>query len=325
MQARGGRPLGGRIVGGLLLLFMIVILGGLAYLRSWPPIVLVMSPSMEPAIETGAVVLLRHLENPPRVGDVVAIPVPDQARANGYPDEVLHRVIEVTQDGLVRTKGDNMQNPDPFAVPLSSVDKRAVVVVPGAGRMIAFLASPYGLLWLASGVLLFAFAPFFDSHRRLVAAVEEYGYHLTSHTQIVRSMSTASQHLAATVVGLRSGLANTPDPGGKSRSRAVALEPGLLSSPHVGSHPEPRTAARSEPVVGGAEDGTGASTPTAPEPSSPPDTARRETVSALSQRVAPTPLRGVIADQHRNRLTLGLFADRRRRRGGRHRASSRRA
>jgi signal peptidase I len=177
---------------------MVVVFGGLLFLRAWPPIVVVMSSSMEPAIDTGSIVLMRHIDDPPKVGDVVAVPVPAEAQADGYPSEVLHRVIEITEDGLVRTQGDNLDKPDPFAVPVSSVTKRAVTVIPGAGQMIAFLFSPYGLLWMAAGVLMLVVMPFFDGQRELKLAVTEYGYHLRSHTQILQSMSIASQELAAT-------------------------------------------------------------------------------------------------------------------------------
>ncbi len=189
---------------------MVVVFGGLLFLRAWPPIVIVMSSSMEPAIDTGSIVLMRHIDDSPNVGDVVAVPVPAEAQADGYPSEVLHRVIEITEDGLVRTQGDNLDKPDPFAVPVSSVSKRAVTVIPGAGQMIGFLFSPYGLLWMAAGVLLLIVMPFFDGQRELKLAVTEYGYHLRSHTQILQSMSAASQDLAATTEKFRETI--DPDP-----------------------------------------------------------------------------------------------------------------
>ena len=186
---------------------MVVVFGGLLYLQAWPPIVVVMSSSMEPTIDTGAIVIMKHLNGLPKVGDVVAVPVPAEARADGYPEEVLHRVIEVTEDRLVRTQGDNLDKPDPFAVPTSAVTEQVITVIPGAGEFIAFMFSPYGLLWMAAGVFLFVIMPFFDSHRELKVAISEYGYHLRSHTQILQSMSVASQELAATTEQLRETLA----------------------------------------------------------------------------------------------------------------------
>ncbi len=207
-----GRRSGGRIAGVITTVVMVVVFGGLLFLRAWPPIVVVMSSSMEPAIDTGAIVLMRHIDDSPKVGDVVAVPVPAEAQADGYPSEVLHRVIEITEDGLVRTQGDNLDKPDPFAVPVSSVTKRAVTVVPGAGQLIAFLFSPYGILWMAAGVLLLVVTPFFDGQRELKLAVTEYGYHLRSHTEILQSMSAASQDLAATTEKFRESIGtDTPD------------------------------------------------------------------------------------------------------------------
>ena len=192
---------------------MVVALGGLLYLRAWPPIVVVMSSSMEPAIDTGSIVLLKHVDGAPEVGDVVTVPVPAEAQADGYPTEVLHRVIEITEDGLVRTQGDNLDKPDPFAVPVSAVTERAVTVIPGAGQLVAFLFSPYGIMWMAAGVFLLVVMPFFDGQRELKLAISEYGYHLRSHTQILQSMSLASQDLAATTELFRESVATDTQEG----------------------------------------------------------------------------------------------------------------
>ncbi len=205
MKVRG-RRLGSRIATTLMTVVAGVVFGGFLYLQAWPPIVVVMSSSMEPAIETGAIVLMRHVEGSPQVGDIVSVPVPAEAREDGYPKEVLHRVIEITEDGLLRTQGDNLDKPDPFAVPATAVTKRVVAVIPGAGELVAFMFSPYGLLWIAAGLILFIIMPFFDGQRELKLAVSEYGYHLRSHTQILQSMSVASQELAATTELLRESL-----------------------------------------------------------------------------------------------------------------------
>ncbi len=73
---------------------------GLAYLQTWPPLATVMSGSMAPTIDTGDVVLLKRLERPARVGDIVSIPVPDEARSRfGYPPVVIHRIVAIDADG----------------------------------------------------------------------------------------------------------------------------------------------------------------------------------------------------------------------------------
>ena len=224
-RVRGLRA-GSRIAAAFMTVVVVVLFGGLLYLQAFPPIVIVMSASMEPAIDTGAIVLMKRVEAP-RVGDVVPVPVPAQAQEIGYPEEVLHRVIEITEDGLILTKGDNLDKPDPFAVPASAVNKRVVAVLPGAGQLLAFLFSPYGLLWIAVGIILFVVMPFFDGQRELKQAVSEYGYHLRSHTQILQSMSIASQELAATAERLResldAGSVGTAHPASRAPATAVDL------------------------------------------------------------------------------------------------------
>lgn len=42
---------------------------------------------------------------------------------------------------------------------------RVVLTVPQAGRLLGFFVSPFGLLWLAMGVLLLVVLPFYDLHR----------------------------------------------------------------------------------------------------------------------------------------------------------------
>jgi signal peptidase I len=166
-----------------------------------------MSASMEPAIDTGDLVVVGATGGSPEIGDVVAVPVPAEIQERlRYPEEVIHRVVEITDDGLVRTQGDNLPEPDPFGVPVSSVKTRVITVVPGAGRILAFATSPYGLAWLLAGLVLFGVMPFFDSQRELHGAVAEYGYHLRSHTAILKSMSEASQELSDTVVELRKAI-----------------------------------------------------------------------------------------------------------------------
>src|SRR5947209_941177 len=136
----------------------------LVWLGTWPPIATVMSGSMAPHINTGDVVLLGRIGTP-RVGDVVAVSVPDAARKRyGYPPEVIHRVIRIA-GGRLQTKGDALHSPDPFTVPVNSVRAHVVFTLPAAGRVFAFLESPLGLLWLAIGGVLLVGMPLVEQRR----------------------------------------------------------------------------------------------------------------------------------------------------------------
>ena len=155
---RWGRLLAGALVAAVLL--------GLAFLGTWPPLATVMSGSMAPTIDTGDVVLLKRLDRPARVGDIVSVSVPDEARTRfGYPPVVIHRIVAIGRDGAITTKGDAHLTPDPFTVPGTAVTTRVVAHVPAAGRIVAFLGSTLGLLWLAVGGALLLGLPLLDRYR----------------------------------------------------------------------------------------------------------------------------------------------------------------
>ncbi len=147
-------------------LVLALAVGGLGGLRVWPPFAVVMSGSMAPTINTGDLIVLERLRAPARIGEVVAVDVPDAARARyGYPPVVIHRVHTITPDGQIRTKGDARPQPDPFTVPRTAVDTKVIARIPSGGRVLAFFHSAPGLLWLAFGGLLFLGLPLLEHQR----------------------------------------------------------------------------------------------------------------------------------------------------------------
>jgi signal peptidase I len=133
-----------------------------------------MSASMTPTIRTGDVVLLGHLDRPPRVGDVIAVSVPDAARTRyGYPAVVIHRVVRIAPGGDIVTKGDARPKPDPFTVRRGAVTARVVATIPAGGQVIAFLTSGLGLVWIAGGVLLLVVLPLAERRRDARAEDQE--------------------------------------------------------------------------------------------------------------------------------------------------------
>jgi signal peptidase I len=157
--------------------------GGLAELRVWPPLATVMSASMAPTINTGDIVVFKRIDGAAQVGDIVAVTVPDEARSRyGYPPRVIHRVMRIRSSGTVVTKGDARAEADPFTVPRTALTTKVVGTVPAAGRMIAFLTSGLGLLWIGLGALLFGAVPLIERQRaqqqRDVDSAEELHDHL---------------------------------------------------------------------------------------------------------------------------------------------------
>ena len=157
---------------------LLAVAAALGYLKTWPPLATVMSASMAPTINTGDIVVLKRLDAPAAINQVVMVRVPDDARARfGYPPVVIHRVVKIAPDGTVTTKGDAKQEIDPFTVPRTAIDTRVLTHIPAAGQAFGFLSSTLGLLWLAGGAALFFGLPLLEryreSQRRVVGDREE--------------------------------------------------------------------------------------------------------------------------------------------------------
>lgn len=111
---------------------------------------------------------MKRVDGRPRVGEVIAVSVPEQARTRyGYPPTVIHRVVRVAPDGRITTKGDARREVDPFTVGGGAVEAKVATTVPAAGRALAFLTSTLGLLWLAAGVLMLVAMPLVERQREL--------------------------------------------------------------------------------------------------------------------------------------------------------------
>jgi hypothetical protein len=96
----------------------------------------------------------------------VAVEVPDDARARyGYPPEVIHRVVRIGPGGRLTTKGDARKTPDPFTVRATAIRGEVVATIPAAGRVLGFLTSTLGLIWLAGGALVLLVLPRLDRRR----------------------------------------------------------------------------------------------------------------------------------------------------------------
>lgn len=222
-------------------------------LGTTPPFAVVSGQSMRPAHSPGDLVVIKALPTHEiEVGDVVAILTPaDFVEERGFPRELVHRVIDITRiGGFVEftTKGDNNPQADPFRVFPDNIRGKVIAHYPGLGYPVLFFRSSQGLIFLSAfaiaviGYFLIAAierrqeAAELESPRvameylaeethsngerleELVGAVSEYGEHLRSHTEILRSMSAASQSLAAVTERLGRTVSTLREP-----DRAAAL------------------------------------------------------------------------------------------------------
>ncbi len=92
--------------------------------------------SMHPTIESGTFVVIKP-EQQYFLGDIIAF-------VNENNRNVIHRIIEQTDEGFI-TKGDNNRRNDPGILPLEKIVGRSIFVVPYVGFTLLFLQTPIGM------------------------------------------------------------------------------------------------------------------------------------------------------------------------------------
>jgi len=113
--------------------------------------IVIRGSSMLPTYQTGDLVII---ESAPAyaVGDVVAYRVPSGDIGEGH--LVVHRITGADgTDGFV-VKGDNNEAPDPWSPRPGDIAGKAWLVVPGLGRLIAFIHQPVMAGGLAAGIMV---------------------------------------------------------------------------------------------------------------------------------------------------------------------------
>ena len=222
------RRVWGRIGSTIAILLLFGIIGAFYWLGTTTPIEIVATPSMVPTLHVGDVVLVERLRRPPQVGDIVEAPVPLLVQQQfRYPPAVTHRIVKI-KNGRITTKGDANSAPDPFDVPISQVHRHLVTVLPWAGRLLGFITSPFGLIWLVFGVVLLFGPALLEALRgpmpvgagigdslalqELIAAVNDYGVHLKTHTAILHDMAGASRQLSSVASRLEASLGLPAEP-----------------------------------------------------------------------------------------------------------------
>lgn len=147
-----GRPIGWRRIAHVVGLLVLILLVGLFIVASIPALAgadesyVVLSDSMSPSIEAGAVVFVNEVPTDTiGSGDVITYETGENARTT------THRVVEVIEnDGTTQfiTKGDANEDPDPSPVPASAVVGTVAFHVPLMGYVVSFANTQLGLLTL---------------------------------------------------------------------------------------------------------------------------------------------------------------------------------
>jgi len=117
--------------------------------------IIVISGSMQPAINVGDLLIIK---------EQISYQANDIITFHSDQNLVTHRVIEVSNDGI-NTQGDaNNVADDP--VPLTAVEGKMVLLIPGAGNLILFLKSPLGILLMLALLFLIIEVPFWIERRK---------------------------------------------------------------------------------------------------------------------------------------------------------------
>ena len=191
------------------------------------------TPSMGTAAPVGALVLTRPAPADVQRGDVIAFTPP------GGSHVYTHRVLEVSPDGALRTKGDINGAPDPWTVPHAAVLGRTVAVLPGAGYLVR------GVPGLVAGGMLIWAATLLIRRRDQRAAARVIGLHVVATVVVlwlhpfVRVVLIATESAADSV---RASMVSTGllpvrlvDSAGTVLARLPAGHPEVVSLPATAS------------------------------------------------------------------------------------------
>ena len=116
--------------------------------------VIVAGTSMEPTLHSGDLVLIRR-QDAYSPGDVLAYAVPEGEPGAGA--HVIHRLREITDDGVFVMRGDNRQANDGWHPTRTDVLGRRVLLIPRAGSLLMQARRPW-LIGLIVGSVVCAFS-----------------------------------------------------------------------------------------------------------------------------------------------------------------------
>ena len=151
-------PLWRRILSGL---FTLLIVAGAVYL--WPAplggatrIIVVSGQSMEPTYDLGDLVLTRDA-SPSEVGDIVVFEVPEGETGEGL--LVIHRILEIDDEGYFITQGDNRTTPDEWQLTEDEIVGHPLAHLPRGGTFFQFLQQLWVIVLIVGIVVVLVLWP----------------------------------------------------------------------------------------------------------------------------------------------------------------------
>lgn len=132
-------------------------------LHANPPVLAIQSQAMQPAINSGDLVLIKAVDiSTLRPGDVLAIRLtkPEQIKYS-LPSEIVRRIVKITPEHpgeIFVTKGDSNPSDDPFTTTQFAVAGKVIATIPYLGFPILFFSSKQGIIFLiASAIILLVY------------------------------------------------------------------------------------------------------------------------------------------------------------------------
>jgi signal peptidase I len=131
--------------------------GAVGFLLLARDIYVVQSGSMSPTLRPGDAVVVKPLDGPVHVGQVVTFEVQGKL--------ITHRVTRVADDGI-HVKGDALDEEDPWIIPADAIRGEMGFRIPYAGYLVVFIRQPAGWLSLVVVPALLVFGTEVHTMRR---------------------------------------------------------------------------------------------------------------------------------------------------------------
>ena len=156
-----------KIIYAIFILLAILIVWSVLPVKDAPRLLAVLSGSMEPAIHTGSVVVIKP-ESQYKVGDVVTFGADTRAQV-----PTTHRIFSNrAQNGVMMftTKGDANNSPDTTEISENDIHGKVLFSIPFVGYIIDFVKKPIGLVLV---IVLPAIFIIYDEAKKIIGEVKK--------------------------------------------------------------------------------------------------------------------------------------------------------
>lgn len=118
--------------------------GSQGFICGYRPIY-VMTGSMEPTMLTNSFAMTKQVKSIDElaVGDIITFRVYDELAQREL--TITHRIIDISDDEVIQTQGDNNDAPDNFSLTIDNVQSKVIGVWNGFARCYHFFNSKYGI------------------------------------------------------------------------------------------------------------------------------------------------------------------------------------